>query len=75
MSLVAANEAPETQKFRSQVGHISRHSGVFFVGTIFTAGFGYLFKVYLARVLGAETLGLEAPKLGAGCDWPKVGAG
>ena len=60
MSLVAANEAPETQKFRSQVGHISRHSGVFFVGTIFTAGFGYLFKVYLARVLGAETLGVYA---------------
>lgn len=50
----------ETQKFRSQVGHISRHSGVFFAGTIFTAGLGYLFKVYLARVLGAEMLGVYA---------------
>jgi len=50
----------ETQQFRSQVGHISRQSGMFFVGTIFTAAFGYVFKVYLARVLGAEDLGLYA---------------
>src|SRR5579859_172008 len=48
------------QKFRSQVGHISRHSGVFFGGTIFAATFGYIFKVYLARVLGAQNLGLYA---------------
>jgi O-antigen/teichoic acid export membrane protein len=50
----------ETQQFRSQVGHISRHSGVLFAGTIFTAALGYLFKVYLARVLGAEALGIYA---------------
>jgi O-antigen/teichoic acid export membrane protein len=50
----------ETQQFRSQVGHISRQSGIFFVGTIFTAALGYVFKVYLARVLGAENLGLYA---------------
>ena len=50
----------ETQKFRSQMGQISRHSAVFFVGTMFTAVAGYLFKVYLARVLGAEALGLYA---------------
>jgi len=49
-----------TQQFRSQVGHISRQSGVFFAGTIFTAALGYVFKVYLARVLGAEALGLYA---------------
>jgi len=49
-----------SQEFRSQVGHISRHSGVFFAGTIFTAGLGYLFKVYLARVLGVEALGIYA---------------
>lgn len=59
------NEMPqaterETQQFRSQVGHISRHSGMFFAGTIFTAALGYVFKVYLARVLGAENLGLYA---------------
>jgi O-antigen/teichoic acid export membrane protein len=49
-----------TQQFRSQVGHISRQSGMFFAGTLFTAAFGYVFKVYLARVLGAADLGLYA---------------
>src|SRR6476661_689073 len=44
--------------FRQQMGHISRHSSVFFAGTIFTAAAGYLFKVYLARVLGASALGI-----------------
>jgi O-antigen/teichoic acid export membrane protein len=53
-------ETAATQQFRSQVGHISRQSGIFFVGTIFTAAFGYVFKVYLARVLGAEDLGIYA---------------
>ena len=52
--------AQERSQFRSHVGHISRQSGVYFAGTIFTVGFGYLFKVYLARVLGAENLGLYA---------------
>jgi O-antigen/teichoic acid export membrane protein len=50
----------QTQQFRSQVGHISRQSGIFFAGTIFTAAFGYVFKVYLARTLGAEALGIYA---------------
>ena len=49
-----------TQNFRSQVGHISRQSGIFFTGTLFTTALSYLFKVYLARVLGAEELGLYA---------------
>ena len=44
----------QTQKFRTQMGHISRHSTVFFAGTLFTTAAGYLFKVYLARKLGAE---------------------
>lgn len=52
--------ANQTQQFRSQVGHISRQSGVFFLGTIFTAVFGYAFKIYLARVLGADSLGIYA---------------
>lgn len=56
----AENVAARTQQFRSQVGHISRQSGVFFAGTIFTTAFGYIFKVYLARVLGAEALGIYA---------------
>src|SRR5450755_4548102 len=50
----------ETQKFRTQMGHISRHSTVFFAGTLFTTAAGYLFKVYLARKLGAESLGIYA---------------
>jgi O-antigen/teichoic acid export membrane protein len=53
-------QAARTQQFRSQVGHISRQSGVFFAGAIFTTAFGYFFKVYLARVLGAEALGIYA---------------
>lgn len=61
----AVHESPdstavETQQFRSQVGHISRHSGVFFLGTLFTAGLSYIFKIYLARKLGAEGLGIYA---------------
>jgi len=52
--------AGATQQFRSQVGHISKHSGVLFAGTIFTTALGYVFKVYLARVLGAEALGIYA---------------
>ncbi len=42
------------------MGRISRQSGIVFAGTIFTAVFGYVFKVYLAHVLGAEALGLYA---------------
>lgn len=48
------------QRFQREMGHISRQSSVFFAGTIFTAVVGYLFKVYLARVLGAEDLGIFA---------------
>lgn len=56
----AAPVPPDAQKFRSQMGQISRHSAVFFAGTVFTAAAGYLFKVFLARVLGAEALGIYA---------------
>ena len=52
--------AAVAQQFRSQVGHISRHSGVYFAGTLFSLGLGYVFKVYLARLLGAEALGAYA---------------
>jgi len=54
--------SPEQEKltFRTEMGRISRQSGVVFAGTIFTAVFGYVFKVYLARVLGAEALGVYA---------------
>jgi O-antigen/teichoic acid export membrane protein len=42
------------------MGQISRHSIVFFAGTLFTMGAGYLVKIYVARVLGAELLGVYA---------------
>lgn len=48
----------DAPSFRQHMGQISRHSAVFFAGTIFTAAAGYLFKIYLARVLGAEALGI-----------------
>lgn len=47
-------------EFRRNMGQISRQSIAFFAGTIFTMGAGYLVKVYVARVLGAEQLGLYA---------------
>jgi O-antigen/teichoic acid export membrane protein len=50
----------DARKFQMQMGRISRHSAVFFLGTIFRVGAGYLFKVYLARTLGPEPLGIYA---------------
>jgi O-antigen/teichoic acid export membrane protein len=47
-------------EFSRHLGQISRHSAVFFLGTLFTTGTGYLVKIYVARVLGAEQLGLYA---------------
>jgi O-antigen/teichoic acid export membrane protein len=47
-------------EFRSRMSSISRQSLVYFAGTIFTAAAGYFFKIYLARTLGAEALGLYA---------------
>ena len=52
--------ALEGVEFYRRLGNISRQSAVYFVGTIFTAAAGYFFKVYLARRLGAEALGLYA---------------
>src|SRR5580698_5376936 len=54
------NASSHEARFRSEMGQISRHSAVFFAGTLFTAASGYLFKIYLARVLGAESLGIYA---------------
>jgi O-antigen/teichoic acid export membrane protein len=50
----------EKLNFQTEMGRISRQSGIVFAGTIFSAGLGYVFKVYLARVLGAEALGIYA---------------
>src|SRR5579863_3838929 len=48
------------REFKRNMGQISRQSIVFFAGTLFTMGSGYLVKIYVARVLGAELLGLYA---------------
>jgi O-antigen/teichoic acid export membrane protein len=53
---VLAREA----EFRSRMGSISRQSAVYFAGTIVTTAAGYFFRIYLARTLGAEALGLYA---------------
>jgi len=53
-------DGPEKLNFQTEMGRISRQSGIVLAGTIFTAVLGYAFKVYLARVLGAEALGLYA---------------
>ncbi len=47
-------------EFHRRIGSISRQSAVYFAGTILTAAAGYFFKIYLARKLGAEALGLYA---------------
>lgn len=56
----AASGETESAKFRQRIGQISKHSAMFFAGTMFTGLAGYLFKVYLARMLGAEALGIYA---------------
>src|SRR5580700_4080507 len=48
------------REFGRTLGQISRHSAVFFAGTLFTMAAGYLVKIYVARVLGAEQLGMYA---------------
>ena len=42
------------------MSEVSRQSLVFFLGTIFTTVASYLFKIYVARKLGAERLGIYA---------------
>src|SRR5258708_35468190 len=50
----------DVKEFHRRMGSISRQSAVYFAGTILTAGKGYLFKIYVARTLGAEALGVYA---------------
>ncbi|HTS04193.1 MAG TPA: oligosaccharide flippase family protein [Candidatus Eisenbacteria bacterium] len=59
---VNASQADEKVRvsFKTEMGRISRQSGIAFAGTIFTAVVGYAFKIYLARFLGADALGLYA---------------
>jgi O-antigen/teichoic acid export membrane protein len=53
-------QSRETAEFRSRMGSISRQSAVYFAGTLVTNAAGYFFRIYLARTLGAEALGLYA---------------
>jgi O-antigen/teichoic acid export membrane protein len=52
--------------FLEHVHSISRQSSVFLLGTLFTVAAGYLFKVYVARTLGAEALGIYTLGMTAG---------
>jgi O-antigen/teichoic acid export membrane protein len=48
------------QEFGRRIGSISRQSTVYFAGAMLTTAAGYFFKVYVARTLGAQALGLYA---------------
>ena len=50
----------ESHHFRHQMGRVTSHSAIFFLGTIFNALAAYGFKIYLARKLGAHLLGIYA---------------
>ena len=56
----AAVAFPPGESFRAHVSKISRESGIFFAGSIFTTAAGYFFRIFLARKLGAEALGVYA---------------
>ena len=58
--------AKPTEDFVAHVHSISRQSSVFLLGTLFTVAASYLFKIYLARTLGAEALGIYALGMTAG---------
>lgn len=47
-------------EFGQALGQITRHSAVFFAGTLFTMATGYFVKIYVVRILGAELLGIYA---------------
>jgi O-antigen/teichoic acid export membrane protein len=51
---------PVRQKYLSSLGVIARQSSVYFAGSAFTLTVGYIFRVFIARKLGAELLGLNA---------------
>lgn len=59
---ISPEVAPEVlrREFGRNLRQISRQSAVFLAGTLFTMAVGYLVKIYVARVLGAEQLGLYA---------------
>jgi O-antigen/teichoic acid export membrane protein len=53
-------EQESLPEFGQTLGQITRHSAVFFAGTLFTMAAGYFVKIYVVRILGAELLGIYA---------------
>ena len=60
LSVLAPLTVNEGGEFFARIANISRQSFVYFAGTVVTAASGYFFKIYLARALGPEMLGLYA---------------
>lgn len=56
----AVDLSENSSKFQRHIGQVSRQSSAYFSGRIFTLAAGYFFKVYLARKLGADALGMYA---------------
>src|SRR5262249_41857791 len=48
------------RNFNGRMATISRQSAVYFAGTVLTTAAGVFFKIFLARTLGAEALGIYA---------------
>ncbi len=51
---------PLARQFRQHSGKLSRQAAVSLAGNLFLASGGYLFKIYVSRVLGARGLGIYA---------------
>jgi O-antigen/teichoic acid export membrane protein len=48
------------REFKTNFKQISRQSAIFLAGTFFTLAVGYFLKIFVARVLGAQALGIYA---------------
>ncbi len=55
---------PIRQKYFNNLGDIARQSSIYFAGSAFTLLAGYLFRIAVARELGAELLGWNALGMG-----------
>jgi O-antigen/teichoic acid export membrane protein len=55
---------PIRQKYFNNLGDIARQSSIYFAGSAFTLLAGYLFRIVVARELGAELLGWNALGMG-----------
>lgn len=53
-------ELENSHKFRWHLSDIARQSSISFAGTVFTIVLSYVFRIYLARELGARLLGWNA---------------